>query len=234
MKKIKIYYIEDEQSLGKIVSDTLEKQGYEVNWVSDGAKVVHGLENYTPDLCVLDIMLPNVDGFSLCRTLRGMFPNMPVIFLTAKTDTSSLVMGFESGGTDYIKKPFSIEELIARIENQMKLGKTRMENSADQGPYMIGSFRIDPLRYELHSRSGIIKLSNRDMQLLKMLYANRNRVTVRKDLLMAIWGDDSYFNSRNLDVYIRKLRNFFSADKSIEIITLKGNGYLFLIPEQNL
>lgn len=230
MQKIKVYYIEDEQSLGKIVNDTLEKQGYEVKWESDGAKVVSGLENYSPDICILDIMLPNIDGFTLCRTVREMFPNLPVIFLTAKTDTSSLVMGFESGGTDYIKKPFSIEELIARIENQLKLGSKRMDQYTGQGIYMIGSFRFDPLRYELHSPSGIIRLSNRDMQLLKMLYTNRNRITARKDILMAIWGDDSYFNSRNLDVYIRKLRHHFSVDKSIEIITLKGNGYLFLVP----
>ena len=230
MQKIQIYYIEDEQSLGKIVSDTLEKQGYEIKWESDGAKVVAGFENYTPDLCVLDIMLPNINGFSLCRIIRGMFPDLPVIFLTAKTDTASLIMGFESGGTDYVKKPFSIEELIARIENQLKLGRTRMNQYTETSLFMIGSYKFDQVRYELHSPSEIIKLSNRDMQLLKILYANKNRVTVRKDLLMTIWGDDSYFNSRNLDVYIRKLRRHFSFDKSIEIITLKGNGYLFLVP----
>lgn len=231
MQKVKVYYIEDEQSLGKIVSDTLEKQGYEIRWECDGANVVAGFENYFPDICVLDIMLPNIDGFTLCRTIRRIFPNLPVIFLTAKTDTPSLVMGFESGGTDYVKKPFSIEELIARIENQLKLKNTRTDQHTGRGTFMIGSFSFDQDRYELRSASGIIKLSNRDMQLLKMLYANRNRVTVRKDLLMTIWGDDSYFNSRNLDVYIRKLRHHFSRDKSIEIITLKGNGYLFLMPQ---
>jgi DNA-binding response OmpR family regulator len=230
MHKIKVYYIEDELSLGKIVSDTLEKQGYEVKWESNGALVVSGLENYNPDICVLDIMLPNVDGYTICKTLRSRFPLLPVIFLTAKTDTTSLVKGFESGGTDYIKKPFSMEELIVRIENQLKLVKTTTDNRTEPDIIMIGSFRFDPLRYELQSRSGKIKLSNRDMQLLKMLYSNRNRVTVRKDLLMAIWGDDSYFNSRNLDVYIRKLRHYFSDDNSIEIITLKGNGYLFIVP----
>jgi DNA-binding response OmpR family regulator len=230
MYKIKVYYIEDELSLGKIVSDTLEKQGYEVKWESNGARVISGLENYNPEICVLDIMLPNVDGYTICRTLRSRFPLLPVIFLTAKTDTPSLVKGFESGGTDYIKKPFSIEELIIRIENQLKLVKTRMDNQTETDLLMIGSFRFNTLRYELQSPSGNIKLSNRDMQLLKMLYANRNRITVRKDLLMTIWGDDSYFNSRNLDVYIRKLRHTFSTDKSIEIITLKGNGYLFIVP----
>lgn len=230
MHKIKVYYIEDELSLGKIVSDTLEKQGYEVKWESNGARVVSGLENYNPDICVLDIMLPNVDGYTICKALRSRIPLLPVIFLTAKTDTPSLVKGFESGGTDYIKKPFSMEELIVRIENQLKLVNKRPDNNNDPDILMIGSFRFDPLRYELQSPSGNIKLSNRDMQLLKMLYANRNRITARKDLLMAIWGDDSYFNSRNLDVYIRKLRHHFSTDNLIEIITLKGNGYLFIVP----
>lgn len=230
MHKIKVYYIEDELPLGKIVSDTLEKQGYEVKWESNGARVVSGLENYNPDICVLDIMLPNVDGYTICKTLRSRFPLLPVIFLTAKTDTPSLVKGFDSGGTDYIKKPFSIEELIVRIENQLKLVNTRPDNHNETDILMIGSFRFDPLRYELQSPSGNIKLSNRDMQLLKMLYSNRNRITARKDLLMDIWGDDSYFNSRTLDVYIRKLRHYFSTDNLIEIITLKGNGYLFIVP----
>src|SRR5664280_2660563 len=183
MHKIKVYYIEDELSLGKIVSDTLEKQGYEVKWESNGARVVSALENYNPDICVLDIMLPNVDGYTICKALRSRFPLLPVIFLTAKTDTPSLVKGFESGGTDYIKKPFSMEELIVRIENQLKLVNKRPDNNNDPDILMIGSFRFDPLRYELQSSSGNIKLSNRDMQLLKMLYSNRNRITARKDLL---------------------------------------------------
>jgi DNA-binding response OmpR family regulator len=159
-----------------------------------------------------------------------MVPLLPVIFLTAKTDISSLVKGFESGGTDYIKKPFSIEELIARIENQLNLVRGRGISSDAPGQAIIGKFILEPARYELQSPTGPIRLSNRDMQVLRMLYANRNRVTSRKDLLMAVWGDDSYFNSRNLDVYIKKLRNYFAEDPSVQIITLKGSGYLFLVP----
>jgi len=230
MEKTKVYYVEDEQALGKIVCDTLTGQGYEVEWESDGAKVISYFEKNSPDICVLDIMLPNIDGFSLCQTIRGMVPLLPVIFLTAKTDISSLVKGFESGGTDYIKKPFSIEELIARIENQLNLVRGRGISSDAHGQAIIGKFILEPARYELQSPTGPIRLSNRDMQVLRMLYANRNRVTSRKDLLMAVWGDDSYFNSRNLDVYIKKLRNYFTEDPSVQIITLKGSGYLFLVP----
>ncbi len=230
MQKTRVYYIEDEQSLGKIVRDTLEKQGYEVQWESDGARVISWLEKNKADICVLDVMLPNIDGFSLCKTIRTMLPGLPVIFLTAKTDTSHLVTGFESGGTDYIRKPFSIEELIARIENQLNLlkGKTGTHEIPDR--ISIGKYTLEPARYLLQSPAATLRISHRDMQVLRILYANRNSVTPRKDLLMAIWGDDSYFNSRTLDVYIRKLRNYFAADTSIQIITLKATGYLFLVP----
>jgi DNA-binding response OmpR family regulator len=229
MQGTRIYYVEDEQSLGRIVSDTLRYLGYIVEWESDGAKVISYFEKNTPDICILDIMLPNIDGYSLCRSIRGMNPRLPVIFLTARTDTSDLVMGFQSGGTDYIRKPFKIEELIARIENQLKL---RQENEGIvqfTESVIIGATVLNTKVYELQTPSDTFRLSNRDMQVLKMLYANRNTITSRKDLLMAIWGDDSYFNSRNLDVYIKKLRNYFTSDKSVNIITLRGNGYLFLI-----
>ncbi|HEX2976722.1 MAG TPA: response regulator transcription factor [Bacteroidales bacterium] len=231
MKKTSIYYVEDEPSLGRIVSDTLEKQGYDVTWEKDGAKVLSCFKDHVPDICVLDIMLPNIDGYSLCRSIRSLYPDLPVIFLTARTETSDLINGFESGGTDYIRKPFSIEELIARIENQLNLARGRIVPPETQSCISIGKFSLDMARYELLTPSGAVTLSGRDMQVLKLLYAGRNSVIPRKELLLSVWGDDSYFNSRNLDVYIRKLRNYFSEDPSIKILTLKGNGYLFLIPE---
>lgn len=230
MPKTKIFYVEDEPALGRIVSDTLTKVGYDVFWESNGAKVLSYFENETPDVCILDIMLPNADGYSLCRTIRGLFPGLPVIFLTAKTETSNVVAGFEAGGTDYIRKPFSIEELIARIENQVSMRKGRIIAGPLNESITIGKYLLDTSRYELKSEKGTIKLSNRDMQLLRFLYANKNSITPRKDLLLSVWGDDSYFNSRNLDVYIRKLRNFFAGDHNIQIITLKGSGYIFLVP----
>ncbi|HVN57570.1 MAG TPA: response regulator transcription factor [Bacteroidales bacterium] len=230
MKRTKIFYIEDEQSLGRIVCDTLGSQGYEVKWESDGASVIRAFENYFPDICVLDIMLPHIDGYSLCRTIRGLYPALPVIFLTAKTTVEDLVEGFEAGGTDYVRKPFRIEELIVRIENQLRLGNGIKKDEIQVTTINIGRIIVDLLRHEINTGNGTIRLSNRDMQVLKILNANRNRVTSRRDLLMAVWGDDSYFNSRNLDVYIRKLRGYLSADSSVAIITLKGDGYLFLVP----
>lgn len=226
--RARIYYVEDEPSLGRIVCDTLKKEGYDVIWETDGAKVIRGLKEARPDLCVLDIMLPGVDGLSLCRTIRGFYPGMPVIFLTARTTTEQVVEGFEAGGTDYLRKPFSIGELVARIENQLRLTGDPGNITGNQEIIKIGSFLLDTDRYELRSGSTLTKLSNRDMEVLTMLYANRNGVTARRDILMSVWGDDSYFNSRTLDVYIRKLRRIFSADDKIRIITLKNNGYLFI------
>jgi len=229
-QKTKVLYVEDEPSLGRIVHDTLEKLGYEVFWEINGANVISSFKNFKPDICVLDIMLPGINGFSLCRTIRGFIPDMPVIFLTAKTDTQDIIKGFDSGGTDYIRKPFSIEELIVRIENQLRLHGEKKENEDEGKIFKIGSFQCDTIRYELKSQSEIFNLSNRDMQVLQILNANRNTVTGRKDILMTVWGDDSYFNSRNLDVYIRKFRRYFASDASVKIITLKSKGYLFIAP----
>lgn len=230
MKKTRIYYVEDEPSLGRIVCDTLKKQGYDVTWEKDGSAVMTYFEKDKPDICVLDIMLPGIDGLSLCKKIKSKNPELPVIFLTARTDTAQVVAGFESGGTDYIRKPFSIEELIVRIENQLSLASGKKTGVELKECISLGRYNLDARRYELKSPKRVVKLSNRDMQLLTMLYANRNNITPRKDLLITVWGDDSYFNSRNLDVYIRKLRNYFSEDSSIQIITLKGNGYLFIVP----
>ncbi len=226
----KILYVEDELFLGKIVKETLEDQRFEVIWETDGAKVMNRLNNFSPDICVLDIMLPNIDGYSLCRQIRGLHQNMPIIFLTAKTETADLVKGFEAGGTDYMRKPFSIEELIIRVKNQLNLKNSNGTLPApDDHEIKIGAYTFHPSRYELHAPSGMIKISQRDQQVLSMLCANINRVTDRRELLLSVWGDDSFFNSRNLDVYIRKIRTYLSEDSQIEIQTIKGKGYLFIV-----
>jgi len=230
MAKKKVYYIEDEPFLGKIVKETLENQGFEVLWITDGAKVMSGFQRFAPDVCVLDIMLPNVDGYTLCQQIRNRFPGLPVIFLTAKVETADLVKGFGAGGTDYIRKPFSLEELIIRIHNQLNLHTRKNLLQSELSEVIeLGKYRFHPERCELQTPSQVIKLSLRDMQVLSMLASQVNRMVDRKNLLMAVWGDDSFFNSRTLDVYIRKLREYFLEDRGIEIVTMKGKGYLFLI-----
>ena len=226
--KTKVLYIEDEPFLGKIVSETLQLQGFDLRLVADGALVMNMLHIFNPDICVLDIMLPNVDGYTLCREIKSASPNTPVIFLTARSETADLVKGFEAGGTDYIKKPFSMEELIVRINNQLQLmaaGNRQLMGSDRE----LGKYRLIARRYELISPANTHKLSSRELEVLLMLTNGVNRVVERRDLLLKIWGDDSFFNSRTLDVYIRKLRSLFAEDPDIELVTLKGKGYLFLV-----
>ena len=228
--KTRIFYIEDEPYLGRIVKDTLENQGYQLVWETDGTRVLETLGNFDPDICILDIMLPHVDGYELCQQIKAVKPGLPVIFLTAKTETADLVRGFEAGGTDYIRKPFSIEEVIARIENQLAIGKGRAPNSGAQNHEIrLGKYTYHRLRYELVSPEGSLQLSQRESEILSLLASSVNRVIDRKQILMSVWGDDSFFNSRNLDVYIRKLREYFRHDPNIRIQTLKGKGYLFLV-----
>jgi DNA-binding response OmpR family regulator len=229
--KQKILYIEDEPFLGKIVKESLETKNFEVLWITDGAKVLDAFKSFQPDLCVLDIMLPNVDGYTLAQNIRMRFPRLPIIFLTAKTQTQDILAGFESGGTDYMRKPFSLEELIARINNQLKLiTESALNTNTKADSILLGNYHFYPDKYELHFASTITKLSHREAQVLTIFAKNRNQTIDRKSLLMQVWGDDSFFNSRTLDVYIRKLRAYFSAQKEIQIVTLKGKGYHFSVP----
>jgi DNA-binding response OmpR family regulator len=225
--KIKVLYIEDEPFLGRIVSETLQQQGFDIQLVPDGALVMKALHSFQPDICVLDIMLPNVDGYKLCKEIRANNFSIPIIFLTARSETADLVKGFESGGTDYIKKPFSMEELIVRIHNQLSLASANKAKAGDD--VKLGKYRLSPARYELVSPTTTYKLSAREMEILDMLASGINRVIDRRDLLKKVWGDDSFFNSRTLDVYIRKLRSILAEDTDIELVTLKGKGYLFLL-----
>ena len=228
--KTKILYVEDEPFLGKVVKETLEFRGFDVMLRTDGNEMTDILNSFSPDVCVLDVMLPGTDGFTLGKSIRDLYPRIPIIFLTAKSQTEDLIKGFESGGTDYIKKPFSVEELMVRIQNQLRINSPGTLVNAVQDKIKLGSLVFFPGKYELHSADKVIILSNREAQILDILVAAQNQVVDRKILLKKVWGDDSFFNSRNLDVYIRKLREHLSADPQLKIITLKGTGYNFIVP----
>ena len=230
MIKTKILYVEDEPFLGKVVKETLEFRGYEVLLKNDGALVLPCFEQFMPDICVLDVMLPNVDGFTLGNNIRDKYPEVPMIYLTAKTQTEDVARGFESGGTDYMRKPFSVEELIVRIENQLKIHRQNKISLTENEEIDLGSFQYSPSRLELRNKGAVSVLSHREGQVLDRLVANANEIVDRRKLLKEVWGDDSFFNSRNLDVYIRRLRDYFSSDDSVKIITLKGKGYRFIVP----
>jgi DNA-binding response OmpR family regulator len=225
---IKVFYVEDELFLGKIVKESLESRGFEVIMESDGAKATPLFKKTNPDICVLDIMLPNKDGFAIADEIRDLDENVPIIFLTAKTQTEDVVKGFTMGGNDYIRKPFSMEELIVRIQNLLR-NKSEGPAKVSTDNVTIGKYKFQLHRQVLSSDKEDRKLSFRESELLKLLYENREKIIDRKDILNLLWGNDSFFNSRNLDVYITKLRSYLREDPSLEIITIKGIGYRFVV-----
>jgi DNA-binding response OmpR family regulator len=226
--KTKVLYIEDEPFLGRIVKESLESRDFEVTMLDDGKEATKTFSRVKPDICVFDIMLPSRDGYSIAREVRHLHASVPIIFVTAKTQTEDLLKGFEAGGNDYIRKPFSMEELIVRIHNLLKISQSP-KNPMQSESVSIGKYHFVPLRYELKINNQIKKLSHREATLLSLLAENKNGTTARKDILLKLWGDDSFFNSRNLDVYITKLRDYLKEDPGIEIITIKGVGYHFAV-----
>ena len=227
MNTIKVFYVEDELFLGKIVKESLETRGFVVVMESDGATAVETFRKSAPDICVLDVMLPNKDGFAIADEIRKLDEEVPIIFLTAKVQTEDVVKGFSMGGDDYIRKPFSMEELIVRIQSLL-----RRKTEGAPGPVgdviTMGKLQFHLNRQVLAHGSDERKLSFRESELLKLLFANREKVIDRREILNLLWGNDSFFNSRNLDVYITKLRGYLKEDPSLEIITIKGIGYRFV------
>jgi DNA-binding response OmpR family regulator len=227
---IKILYVEDEPFLGKIVRDSLVSRQFDVKMISDGALVIKAFDAFLPDICVLDVMLPNVDGFTLGHEIRKKSPQIPILFLTAKAQTEDVLKGFESGGNDYIRKPFSMEELIVRVHNLVNLANgTHKDTPSVFESKKIGKYEFIPQKYELRLGENARKLSHRESELLKILDESRHFTVNRKDILLKIWGDDSFYNSRNLDVYITKLRDYLKEDMGIQIMTIKGVGYNFIV-----
>ena len=227
MKKTKVLYVEDETFLAKIVSETLESRGYEVVLEEDGGKAMQRFSEAKPDVCVLDIMLPNKDGFAIADEIREKDTDVPIIFLSAKSQTSDVLNGFRLGANDYIRKPFSIEELIVRIENVLR--NKSAQPAEGQEEVKIGGYTFNIRRQTLHHPTEQRKLSYRESELLRLLYEARDKIVERSEILTLLWGSDSFFNSRTLDVYITKLRGYLKHDPFIEIITIKGIGYRFVM-----
>jgi len=228
MSKTIVFYVEDELFLARIVKESLESREFDVIMESDGAKAVDLFKKSQPDICVLDVMLPNKDGFEIADEIREINENIPIIFLTAKAQTEDVIKGFTLGGNDYIRKPFSMEELIVRIQNLLRLRKDGSKKINAESIRM-GKYNFQINRQVLSNDQEMRKLSFRESELLKLLYESRDKVIDRKDILNLLWGNDSFFNSRNLDVYITKLRSYLKEDPSLEIITIKGIGYRFVV-----
>lgn len=218
--KTKILYIEDEEVLAMLVRDHLMRNGYEVIWSGNGKEGELLFRETKPNLCILDIMLPGMSGIEIGKAIRKLDKAVPIIFLTAKSEAKDVVEGFKSGGNDYLKKPFSLDELMARVTNLLS-----MSGRVSPGQYKVGDLSFDPVRMTIENGQDSVTLSHRENELLKMLIVQVGSPVERKKILLELWGDDHFFNSRNLDVYVTKLRKYLKMDPGVQLLTLKGVGY---------
>lgn len=221
-EKINILIAEDEPALGQIVKESLETRNFHVQLVEDGEKALKAFHERIPQVLVLDVMMPKKDGFTVAREIRQVNEHIPIIFLTAKSQTSDVLEGFDSGGNEYLRKPFSMEELIVRINNLLNLKKlTEAQDVINIGDYVF-DFSRQTLKYKKEDKE---LLTHREAHLLFHLCMNRNNVLDRSLILKKLWGDDDFFSTRSMDVFITKLRKKLVNDENIQIINVRGYGY---------
>jgi two-component system response regulator VicR len=223
--KTKVLFVEDEQSLGLIVKESLESRGFDVRYCQDGKTGMQVFQEYHPDICLLDIMMPVKDGFTMAQEIRKVDSQVPIIFLTARSQTPDVVKGFEVGANDYIKKPFSMEELIVRIKARLSDPAETLKSEDDTMVYQVGEYKFDHMKQTLEFRNQVTKLTHREAEILRLLCLNRSQVVERSFVLKKVWGDDNFFNARSMDVFITKLRKHLQYDPSIEILNVRGIGY---------
>ncbi len=220
--KTTILLAEDEPALGQIIKESLETRNFTVLLCEDGEKAMNTYKKMQPELLVLDVMMPKKDGFTLAKEIRTMDNGIPIIFLTAKSQTQDVVEGFTIGGNDYLKKPFSMEELIVRINNL--LHRTIIQRTANI--LQLGNYTFDFPKQTLQFKSeDHIQLTHREAHLLFHLIKNKNQVLDRSLILNKLWGNDDFFNARSMDVFISKLRKKLKLDDSIQILNVRGFGY---------
>ena len=221
--RIKILIVEDEKMLAEILSDTLSDRNFDVHLAYDGIHALEAIKKESFDVIVSDVMMPNLDGYSLAKKLRNEGCNTPILFLTALSATEDVVKGFETGGNDFLKKPFAIDELIVRVK--ALAGRAEVMD-AQETSYVIGEYEFNPSSKELTIRGEQTTLAAREAAVLVRLCRRRGRVVEASELLKELWGDDNYFNLRSLNVYITRLRNHLKADPTVEIESVRGVGYL--------
>lgn len=226
--KIRILLAEDDTNLGLVLDTFLKAKGFDVILARDGAEAVRKfIGSGGIDLAILDVMMPEKDGFTAGMEIKTLNKNVPMIFLTAKSMQDDILRGFEIGADDYITKPFSMDILLARVNAILMRS---ISSVPDSGELRVGAFVFDFERSLLHINNDDIKLTTREGALLKMLIENRNGILDRKVALDAIWGNDDYFSSRSMDVYITKLRKILKQDPSVELLNVHGKGYKLLCP----
>jgi DNA-binding response OmpR family regulator len=218
----KILLVEDDPSLGFVIKDNLTLKGYDVMLCENGADGYKAFQDKSFDLCILDVMMPKQDGFSLAKSIREKNKQVPILFVTAKSMLEDKIAGFESGGDDYIVKPFSIEELLLRIN--VFLRRSSKINGHEE-LFNIGSFTFNFTNLTLHQDSESRILTHKEAEVLKLLCENKNRVLKREEILKAVWGDDDYFLGRSMDVFISKLRKYLKDDARVQIVNYHGVGF---------
>lgn len=223
-RKIRILLAEDDENLGLLLKEYLNAKGFETDLYVDGEKAYKGFQNNYYDICILDVMMPIKDGFTLAKDIRMVESSMPILFLTAKSMKEDVLEGFNIGADDYMTKPFSIEELLVRLEAILRRTRKDGQNNS-QNVYKTGKYTFDATKQTLELDDEVRRLTTKESELLRYLCVNKNAVLDRNFALKTIWVDDSYFNARSMDVYITKLRKYLKDDTSVEIINVRGKGF---------
>ncbi len=227
-QKVKLLLAEDDENLGLLLKEYLVAKGFDATLFPDGEAAFKGFMKDHFDICILDIMMPKKDGFTLARDIRMVNSEIPVIFLTAKNLKDDVIEGFKLGADDYITKPFSMEELIFRIEAILRRTSQDSQNLTQQ-IYKLGRYTFDTRKQTLTNGEDAVKLTTKESDLLKLLCQNANKVLERNFALKSIWIDDNYFNARSMDVYITKLRKHLKDEPTVEIINVHGKGYKLIV-----
>ena len=227
MNPVRILYTEDDATLAFLTKDNLEQNQYEVTHCEDGKSGFDAFKKGIFDICILDIMMPKMDGFELATEIRKLDTDVPIIFLSAKTLKEDRLKGLRLGADDYLVKPFSIEELLLKIE--IFLRRSRKNNAVDKSIYEIGKYQFDTKNFILFNKIEKIALTQREADLLKLFLDNKNVVLKREQILTSLWGDDDYFMGRSLDVFISRLRKILANEKGIAIENLHGIGFRFFV-----
>jgi len=227
MSKAKVLLAEDDLSLGFVIKDNLQDEGYEVTHCPDGEVAWQQFQKKEFDICLLDVNMPVRDGFSLAKKIRQLSDVVPIIFLTAKSLQEDKIKGFETGADDYITKPFSIQELLMRMEVFLRRTKKLQADAVEE--YQVGKLRFVFNELKIYNGTEVIPLTQRESDLLRFLAQHTNKVLKREEVLLNVWGKDDYFLGRSMDVFITKLRKHFKADPSIVLETIHGVGFRLYI-----
>lgn len=226
MAKIKVLLVEDEPTLAMIIKDTLDGDEFDIVLAANGEEGLALYREIQPDIIVTDIMMPKIDGFTLIRHIRKTDSRIPVLFLSARSAAKDVVEGFELGGNDYLKKPFGMAELIVRIKALLNKITVRKEETST---FSLGKYTFDSITQTLLYCGEKQLLSNRESEILKRLCEYKDQVLPMKEVLLDLWGDDSFFNARSLHVFITKLRHKLSKDDTIKILNVRGIGYKLIV-----